>query len=161
VTTEEPEPGRDGDGDGDAPTDARDPAARIRAAGLRATGPRIEVLRMLDTDHAHLTAAEVAERLGERGIDVARMSVYNVLSNLTRVGVLSAAEVGPGRTVYESGHGWHHHFVCRDCGRVIDVPCVVGAKPCLDTDLPGVEIEEAAVLFRGRCAACAAQAPHA
>ncbi len=128
-------------------------AERIREAGLRATQPRIEVLRVLN-DGGHRTASEVVEAVAHQGVDVARMSVYNVLHNLTRVGVVAAVELGPDRTIYELDHGWHHHFVCRRCGRIIDVPCIVGAKPCLQADLTGAEIDEAAVTFRGLCPAC-------
>jgi Fe2+ or Zn2+ uptake regulation protein len=125
----------------------------IRNAGLRATQPRIEVLRVLH-DGQHHTASEVVDAVSARGIDVARMSVYNVLHNLTRVGVVAAVELGPDRTIYELDHGWHHHFVCRRCGRILDVDCIVGAKPCLQPDLEGAEVDEAAVTFRGLCPDC-------
>jgi len=126
---------------------------RIRAAGLRATQPRIEVLRVLH-DGDHRTAPEVVEAVARSNVDVARMSVYNVLHNLTRVGLVAAAELGPDRTVYELDQGWHHHFVCRRCGRIMDVACIVGAKPCLGADLEGAVIDEAAVTFRGLCPDC-------
>ncbi len=139
------------------PPDDDELVERIREAGLRATQPRIEVLRVLH-DGGHHTASEVVDAVGERGVDVARMSVYNVLHNLTRVGVIAAVEIGPDRTIYELDHGWHHHFVCRRCQRILDVACIVGAKPCLEADLEGAEIDEAAVTFRGLCPECAAAA---
>ncbi|MDQ6696130.1 MAG: transcriptional repressor [Actinomycetota bacterium] len=132
-------------------------AERIRQAGLRATQPRVEVLRVLH-EGGHHTASEVVDAVGRRGVDVARMSVYNVLHNLTRVGVIAAVELGPDRTIYELDHGWHHHFVCRRCDRILDVACIVGAKPCLDAGLQGAEIDEAAVTFRGLCPDCATAA---
>lgn len=140
----------------DQPTDEA-LAERIREAGLRATLPRIEVLRVLH-EGGHHTASAVVDAVGQRGVDVARMSVYNVLHNLTRVGVIAAVELGPDRTIYELDHGWHHHFICRRCQRILDVPCIVGAKPCLDAELEGAEIDEAAVTFRGLCPQCAAAA---
>lgn len=138
----------------DQPTDEA-LAERIREAGLRATQPRVEVLRVLH-EGGHHTASEVVDAVDKRGVDVARMSVYNVLHNLTRVGVVTAVELGPDRTIYELDHGWHHHFICRRCQRILDVPCIVGAKPCLDAELEGAEIDEAAVTFRGLCPQCAA-----
>jgi Fur family ferric uptake transcriptional regulator len=72
--------------------------------------------------------------------------------------VVLAADAGPGRALYEVGQDRHHHLVCRACGVVVDVPCLVASGPCLELDVPGVEVDHAAVIFRGRCAACTAAA---
>jgi Fur family ferric uptake transcriptional regulator len=81
--------------------------------------------------------------------------VYNALDALRTAGLVMAADAGPGRTLYEADTGWHHHFVCRECGAVVDVPCVEGEKPCIDAGVPGLEVDEAQIIFRGRCEACA------
>ncbi len=85
-------------------------------------------------------------------------SVYNVVTSLIEAGLAQNADAGPGPALYEARRAWHHHFVCRACHRVFDVDCIVGARPCLT---PGTDVgivEEAQVIFRGTCAACAAQA---
>ena len=84
------------------------------------------------------------------------MSVYNVVADLQAAALVMSADVGPGRALYEVAETWHHHFVCRVCGAITDVPCVRGKKPCLDPPaaLAGT-VEEAQVIFRGVCAACA------
>jgi Fur family ferric uptake transcriptional regulator len=82
------------------------------------------------------------------------MTVYNVLADLERVALVMRADVGPGRTLWEAGDEWHHHFVCRACGAIHDVPCAHGAKPCLDAGFTGGEVEEAQIIFRGLCNAC-------
>ena len=41
-----------------------------------------------------------------------------------------------GRALYEVNDVWHHHFVCRHCGEVEDVPCLKGRKPCLTPSPP-------------------------
>ena len=49
----------------------------------------------------------------------------------------------------------HHHLVCRDCGAVADVDCVVGEPPCLaPSDAAGFTVETAEVTFWGRCPDC-------
>jgi Fur family ferric uptake transcriptional regulator len=51
----------------------------------------------------------------------------------------------------------HHHVVCRSCGAIDDVDCGVGEAPCLTaSDDAGYEIDEAEVIYWGRCPACAA-----
>jgi Fe2+ or Zn2+ uptake regulation protein len=45
--------------------------------------------------------------------------------------------------------------VCRSCGAIIDVECVVGASPCLSSaDASGFIIYEAEVTFWGLCPTC-------
>jgi Fur family ferric uptake transcriptional regulator len=131
---------------------------RLREHGLRATGPRVDVLAALEDLGGHQTADEVRGRLAVGGRTLPRSSVYNVLLSLVEVGLARTADAGPGPVLYEAGLEWHHHFVCRSCRRVCDVECVVGAKPCLT---PGTEVgvvDEAQVIFRGICTACAASA---
>jgi Fur family ferric uptake transcriptional regulator len=128
---------------------------RLREHGLRATAPRVEVLAALEDLGGHRSADEVRDRLAEGGRRLPRSSVYNVLGSLAEVGLALTADAGPGAVLYEAGREWHHHFVCRSCHTVFDVECVVGARPCLNPGTDVGEVDEAQVIFRGVCSACA------
>ena len=53
----------------------------------------------------------------------------------------------------------HHHLVCRVCGRLVDVDCAVGDVPCLTAaDDYGFQIDEAEVIYWGRCPECISSA---
>jgi Fur family ferric uptake transcriptional regulator len=143
------------------PTDFQTLArARLQAAGLRATRPRTLVYAVLREVGGHRSVDEVLDLLEERGHSIPRMSIYNVMADLTEASLVMPADAGPGRALYEASDVWHHHFVCRGCGRIEDVPCLEGRKPCLlpPQSLPGSTIDEAQVIFRGHCAGCAAKA---
>ncbi|HEX3649796.1 MAG TPA: Fur family transcriptional regulator [Pseudonocardiaceae bacterium] len=127
---------------------------RLRAAGLKATRPRVAVAQMLHDMGGHRTADEVHARLADHGVTLPRTSVYNALGALADAGVVLRADVGPGAVVYEVADTWHHHFVCRRCGAIADVPCVVGERPCLSPGPGYGEVDEAQVIFRGVCARC-------
>lgn len=130
-------------------------------AGLKATRPRLLVLRLLRELGGHLPAERIMAELSERGTPLPRGSVYNVLASLSGAGLVMIADAGPGRTLYEASRDWHHHFVCSQCRKVIDVPCAKGEKPCLQpdaTDTLQADLLEAQVIYRGRCADCAAAA---
>jgi Fur family ferric uptake transcriptional regulator len=131
-----------------------DIAARLQEAGLRATRPRIAVAETLRHMGGHRTADEVHARLARDNISVPRTSVYNSLTVLADVGIALRADVGPGAVVYEVADQWHHHFVCRRCGQISDVPCVIGERPCLSPGDGFGVVEEAQVIFRGVCARC-------
>ena len=49
----------------------------------------------------------------------------------------------------------HHHLICRVCERMLDVDCAVGDAPCLTAvEDSGFEIDEAEVVYWGRCPDC-------
>ncbi|MDT7586987.1 MAG: Fur family transcriptional regulator, ferric uptake regulator [Pseudonocardiales bacterium] len=131
-------------------------SSQLREHGLRATRPRIDVLAALEDLGEHRSADEVRDRLTAGGHRMPRSSVYNVLTSLVGAGLALTADAGPGAVLYEAGREWHHHFVCRSCQRVFDVDCLVGAKPCLTAGTDVGIVDEAQVIFRGICAACAA-----
>ena len=130
------------------------PGQHLREANLRVTHPRLLVLSLLREMKGHYSADEVVQILQERQTPLPRASVYNALDALLNRGLVMLADVGPGRALYEACSIWHHHFVCLDCGAVVDIPCVKGEKPCLLPEwLPGT-VEEAQIIFRGHCGAC-------
>ena len=132
-----------------------DHTSHLHEAGLRATQPRLLVLAALERLGGHRSADELVVTLDAQGTPLPRQSVYNVLESLVAAGLVLPADAGPGRALFEAGTAFHHHFVCRECGVVQDVSCVVGAKPCLDPLLVDAEVDEAQVILRGRCSECA------
>lgn len=131
--------------------------AALRAAGRRVTRPRLAVYRTLAALGGHRSADEVAGALTAHHEPLPRTSVYNALEVLREAGVVMQARAGTGAALYEAAAVWHHHFVCRRCGSITDVPCQTGTKPCLHPDLPGVDVDEAEVIYHGVCSDCRTQ----
>lgn len=133
-------------------------AERLRAAGLRVTRPRLAVLEVLSRG-GHLEAEQIATQVRERLHPVSTQAVYDVLAALTRVGMLRRIEPAGSPARYEVRVGDnHHHVVCRGCGAIADVNCVVGDRPCLTPDdTSGFEVDEAEVTFWGLCPDCQAR----
>ena len=131
-------------------------ASRLRQRGLRVTGPRLAVLAVLDQVGGHRSADELVAALRQAGYRHARTTVYNALDDLARAGLVRAAPVDAGALRYESISNAHHHFVCRDCGQIRNVPV---AADLVARQLPrfsGADVDELDVVYRGRCASCAA-----
>ncbi len=129
----------------------------LAKAGLRVTHGRLEVLGLLEEVGGHRSADDLVAAFRSRGTPRPRATIYHILGVLARAGLVLVADAGPGRTLYEAATRWHHHLVCRRCGAIVDVACVGETKPCLEPDLPGAVVEEAQVIFRGLCPACAGQ----
>lgn len=132
--------------------------ARLRAASLRVTAQRVAVLTEVhERPHADVDTltAGVRGRLGS----VSTQAVYDVLRALTSAGLVRRIEPAGSPTRYEARVGDnHHHVVCRSCGAISDVDCAVGDAPCLHpSGAQGYEIDEAEVIYWGRCPDCRAQ----
>jgi Fe2+ or Zn2+ uptake regulation protein len=131
-----------------------DHARQIHAAGLRVTRPRVLVLGVLAARGGHQSADAVYQALVEQGHSPSRTTVYNVLNDLAAAEVILQADVGPGSILFEYSGEWHHHFVCRCCREVYDIPTVDVADLQVETHLPGARAEGAQVIVRGICPVC-------
>lgn len=132
----------------------------LRSAGLRVTVQRVAVLGAV-TAHPHSDTGSIIE-LARRAVpELSHQAVYDALRVLTGAGVLRCIE--PAGTVarYEARTGDnHHHLVCRSCGVIVDVDCATGHAPCLTpADGQGFLVDEAEVVYWGRCLSCVSVSP--
>lgn len=133
-----------------------EPTELLRSHGLQVTAQRIAVLKAA-ASHPHSTADDLAEKVrGEIG-SISRQAVYDSLGVLVDRRLLRRIEPAGSATRYEHRvDDNHHHLVCRDCGMIVDVDCATGGAPCLDVhNAHGFAIDEAEVIYWGRCPACA------
>ena len=134
-----------------------DPTSSLREHGLQVTAQRLAVLRAVGAT-PHATAVDVAETVRADIGAISRQSVYDTLAVLTDHGIIRRIQPAGSSTRYEDRVGDnHHHLVCRDCDRVVDVDCAEGDAPCLT---PSAEhdftLDEAEVVYWGRCPECQA-----
>lgn len=125
-----------------------DATETLRAAGLRVTRPRRTLLDWLAATPGHHSADDVVA-----GTGLPRATTYHVLGQLRDAGLVVATEAAADQALFEAlPEHPHHHFVCRSCRGVVDVPD--------DLDLPehldGIaRVDEVEVVLRGTCDACA------
>jgi Fur family ferric uptake transcriptional regulator len=141
---------------------APDHAACLRRHGLHVTAQRLAVLRAV-AERPHRTADDIDKVVRAELGAVSRQAVYDALTVFTDKGVLRRIQPAGSPARYEDRIGDnHHHVICRVCNRTADVDCAVGDTPCLTAaDASGYEIDEAEVIYWGRCPECAARASEA
>ena len=127
----------------------------LRDGGLRVTRPRLAVLRAMHLNPHSDTEAVIRLARAELG-SVSHQTVYDVLRALTDAGLVRRIQPAGSVARYEVRVGDnHHHVVCRTCGDIQDVDCAVGDAPCLTaSDDAGFAIDEAEVVYWGRCPTC-------
>ncbi len=134
----------------------------LRGVALRVTRPRVAVLSAV-RDHPHADTDSIIGVVREGLGEVSHQAVYDVLRALTAAGLVRRLQPTGSVARYEARVGDnHHHVVCRSCGAIADVDCAVGHTLCLTAaDDWGYEIDEAEVIYWGRCPGCVAATPAA
>ncbi len=134
------------------------PADLLRQHGLQVTAQRLAVLRAVSA-RPHVTADAVAETVRAEIGAISHQAVYDALGALVAARLIRRIQPAGSPARFEDRVGDnHHHLICRICGRTVDVDCAVGAAPCLTAaDDSGYEIDEAEVVYWGRCPKCLAK----
>ena len=132
-----------------------DRPALLRQRGLRVTAQRLAVLQAI-SDEPHATADVVVGSVRAEIGSVSVQAVYDVLAALTEKGILRRIQPAGSPARYEDRVGDnHHHLICRSCNRMVDVDCAVGETPCLTAaEDAGYDVDEAEVIYWGRCPEC-------
>ena len=128
----------------------------LREHGLQVTAQRLAVIRAVAA-RPHGTADELAEDVRAAIGSISRQAVYDTLGILADKNLVRRIQPSGSAARYENRVGDnHHHLICRSCGTTSDIDCAVGAAPCLtaDDDKHGFEIDEAEVIYWGRCPSC-------
>ncbi len=136
-----------------------DAESLLREHGLQVTAQRLAVLKAVSA-RPHATADELAGHVRASIGSVSRQAVYDTLGILVEKGVVRRIQPAGSPARYEDRvDDNHHHLICRNCGGTVDVDCAVGDTPCLTAaDDTGYEIDEAEVIYWGRCPECRATA---
>lgn len=131
------------------------PVQLLRDHGLQVTAQRVAVLDAV-ASCPHGTADDIERDVRGRLGAVSRQAVYDALGVLSERGVIRRIQPSRSPARYETRvDDNHHHLVCRSCGRLVDVDCAVGYRPCLTpADDHGFAIDEAEVIYWGVCPDC-------
>jgi Fur family ferric uptake transcriptional regulator len=144
-----------------APTDTwvQRAEAALAAAGRKQGGARRAVLELLGDETCALTAVEIEDALRtETRRAVSRASVYRILDQLERLGLVQRVETGQAMVRYErvcDSREHHHHLVCDQCGLVTPFsdPGLERAIEDLSARVP-LSVSEHEIVLHGACRVC-------
>jgi Fur family transcriptional regulator, ferric uptake regulator len=137
------------------PATVEDALDLVRRAGGRVTPSRRSLLRALFKAKGHVTAEELAAQLQRESPDIHMSTVYRNLEELERLGVVVHAHFGHRPATYHLGTSVHGHFVCEECGKLIEVPDTLfdGLAKKAASEF-GFTIDPHHFAMLGRCADC-------
>jgi Fur family ferric uptake transcriptional regulator len=127
----------------------------LRQHGLQVTAQRLAIMRAVSA-RPHATTDVLTDDVRAVIGSISRQAVYDTLDVLVDKNLVRRIQPAGSAARYEDRVGDnHHHLICRSCGTMLDVDCAVGAVPCLTADDDhGFEIDEAEVIYWGRCPSC-------
>ena len=124
--------------------------------GYRMTPQRMMVLSAIEGSNHHISAEEIYAQVVAKYPHLNISTVYRTLELLHKLGLVTETDLGGGRVRYHpADKGHHHHLVCQECGRVIDLDESVleSLKLVLKRDYK-FDPEIRHMAFFGTCADC-------
>ena len=99
-----------------------DIVSKLSEQGYRLTPQRMMVLSAIENSDNHISAEEIYVQVVAKYPHVNISTVYRTLELLKRLGLVTETDLGGGRVRYHpADKGHHHHLVCQECGRIIDL----------------------------------------
>lgn len=94
---------------------------RCEAAGLRMTGQRRVVARVLEGSDDHPDVEELHRRAAAEDAQISLATVYRAVKLFEEAGIVEKVDFGDGRARYEDAEREHHdHLIDLSTGQVIE-----------------------------------------
>jgi len=130
----------------------------LKEMGLKVTGPRLKILKILEENlNRHFSAEEIYRLLLQDGEEIGLATVYRVLTQFETSGLVIRHHFEGGYSVFEINEGQHHdHLVCIRCGQVNEFHDeIIEDRQCSIAAEHGFKITDHALTIYGLCEKCA------
>jgi len=125
---------------------------QLKKNNLKVTPQRLEILKYLDEHRTHPTVDEIYNKLKKNNPSLSKTTVYNSVEILDEHGLIQSITITGNEVRYDFKQEMHHHFLCKQCGEIIDIDV---ACPRLGKMLEcGHEVQEVHGYFKGICKKC-------
>lgn len=123
--------------------------------GIKPTFQRLKVLEYLSNNlKNHPTVEMVYEELLKEIPTLSLTTVYNTLNNFLEKGLVSGVIITGTEARYDFDTKYHHHFLCKICGKIIDIDLKCGYALGEKRTVSGHRIDEVHGYFKGICKNC-------
>ncbi len=126
--------------------------------GVRPSLQRIAILQYLLTHFNHPTVDDVYRALCTKIPTLSRTTVYNTLRLLADHHVAQMLTIDDHHLCYDGNVEPHVHFICKECGKVVDLFSEKAPSLRKPVVVDGNIIEEKQLFYRGICKECASKA---
>jgi Fur family peroxide stress response transcriptional regulator len=126
-----------------------------RRQGVKATHQRSEILRELVATHEHPDAETIYARVRQRIPTISPDTVYRTLRLLEDMGIIARVGSTRYRARFDANMDRHHHFVCSECGLIVDFSSEVLDRLPVPREVAELgDVDWVYVELRGHCGKC-------
>ena len=129
--------------------------AYLTQHGVKPSMQRIAVMNYLMTHRTHPTVEDIYHDVVKEIPTLSKATVYNTLRLLVKQGAALQITINEQCTCYDGDVTPHAHFLCRNCGKVYDLPLQWQDIAEMAEIPANFKVDDAALYFRGLCSKCA------
>lgn len=130
------------------------PLEALTLHGIKPSVQRLAVMEYLLRHRTHPCAEEIYMALSKKMPTLSRTTVYNSLRVLTEQGAAIPINIDEKNACFDADTSPHAHFLCRQCGRVYDIPLSCQRLEASAAWPEGFKADFSALYFKGLCPAC-------
>lgn len=126
-----------------------------KTMALKKSKQREQIKQFLMTRKDHPTADVVYMNVRKENPNISLGTVYRNLTLLSEIGEIQRLRMGDGVDHFDADTSQHYHFICKECGSVIDLALDALPDTCgiAGQNFDG-EIAGCVTYFYGKCKAC-------
>jgi Fur family ferric uptake transcriptional regulator/Fur family peroxide stress response transcriptional regulator len=130
--------------------------SQLQEAGFKPSLQRIAILEYLRTHFTHPTVDEIYEALSPSMPTLSKTTIYNTLRSFSQSGLALSLRLDEKTVHYDGDTAPHAHFICKDCGKIIDVTITNTDMLHIPT-LCGADVQAVEISYYGQCNTCKKQ----
>lgn len=115
--------------------------------------PQTTLIREQLEIRGHATNQELAKAARKSFPNLTNTTVHRITDRLVKFGLASYAPISDKSKVIDFNTKPHDHFVCRTCGKIVDVELSNKAIEQLQAQLPGKLVRHS-IVVSGICTVC-------
>ncbi len=128
---------------------------RLHRAGLKATGPRMLILKAIEHDRNHPTPEQIHAALRQDYPSLSLSTVYQTLDAFIRKRLCRRVTGAGDRLRVDGTPQDHDHATCNVCGEIFDIDRQHFPLPAPPSELPhGLMVTGLRLEYEVICAAC-------
>lgn len=126
----------------------------LNSYNIKVTPNRLKVAEVIFNSDDHPSIDEIHTILTKNGKNISFTSVYNIIKMFQSVGIVKEIK-SKDRSRYDANTKPHSHFICKKCGKIIDV------DENIEIEFPkfinSMRVDSVEVNYYGICDECSKQ----